>query len=1073
MESPGAEFLSGGGEMGERIRAFDWSQTPLGIPSSWPQSLKTAVGILLNSGYPMYLAWGPSFIQIYNDAYRPILGDTKHPAALGITTEETFSEIWGDIGPMFRNVIGEAKPSTFVDMMLPLNRYGFPEECYFVFSYSPVLLASGQAGGVFVTVLETTDRVLRERRQRVLKNIAGIHAQNTRDHIFRSAIDVISDHPEDVPFSAICTCGKKGDWSVVASKEPAAVPCSIILEELKRAGGYNAPATPLSLMAGVVCPSMPEPVTKIVCRPIVPPGASEAAGMFVYGLSPRLRWDTDYDSYLDMCALNLATVIADAEAFAVERKRAETLAEIDRAKTAFFSNVSHEFRTPLTLMLGPLEDTLADMSEAKENSKQRANLTTVHRNALRLLRLVNSLLDFSRIEAGRATAFFQPTQLVPFTRDLVSSFRSATEKAGLDLVIDAHELPQLVYVDRDMWENIILNLMSNAFKFTLTGSIRVEIRVTRDGQGVAVTVRDTGVGIAEHELPRLFERFHRIEGAAGRSIEGSGIGLALVQELVLLHGAEMIVESQVGHGTAFTITLPFGTAHLPADRVSSKSEPATLGHRYSGFVAEALRWLPANVMKDEPSYSGSEEPRDIQSPIEQRILVVDDNADMRDYLRHLLESQGYQVDLAHDGLAAFEMVERTAPHLVLSDLMMPRLDGFGLLSSLRNNEATKDLPFIALSARAGEASKVEGLKAGVDDYLVKPFSSRELFARVDSALKLARVRGEARDALKEEYRRLRRLFEQAPGFIATTSGPDHVFEFTNASYQRLVGEREVLGKTVESALPEIKSQGFIELLDAVYHTGKPFVGENVELRLQQSPEMPPQDIVVNFVYEAITDIDGSVLGIFIEGHDVTAQHKANQHLQLLVNELNHRVKNVLAIIQSISQQTFRGERDAPTEKRAFEGRLMALAAAHDLLTKENWETPTLESVAREVVRVHALDGTISISGPSVLLSSKTAVTLTMALHELCTNAVKYGALSVPEGSITLCWDVHPETESRLFLSWREYGGPKVSMPARRGFGSSLIERALASELRGTVRLNFNSDGLVCAIEAPLPAVEGG
>ncbi len=928
-----------------------------------------------------------------------------------------------------------------------------------------MLIENGSAGGVFVTVLETTDRILRERRQRVVKDIAAIHAQGSREKIFGSAVEALAASPGDAPFSAVCGRSEGGEWTVIARSAPPTLSDNTILATLEQVQADSAPSSPVALLEHTVCAPWPESVTKIACRPILPPGAAEPAGIMVFGVSPRLRWDDEYSAFFDTCASSLATVIADAEAFDVERKRAEALAAIDRAKTAFFSNVSHEFRTPLTLMLGPLEEALEDATGDGCNERRRAQLETAHRNALRLQRLVNSLLDFSRIEAGRASVFFRPTELVQFTTDLVSSFRSATDKAGLDLVIDAQTLSKPVYIDHDMWENIVLNLVSNAFKFTLKGAIRVEIAPAREDRCVAVTVHDTGVGIPDHELPRLFERFHRVEGVTGRSIEGSGIGLALVQELVLAHGGDLTVRSDLGKGSAFTITLPFGKEHLPADRVSQSNEAPSIGHRYGGFVAEALRWLPGAAEKD---LGTDDAPRNNDGATDQRILVVDDNADMRDYLRHLLQGHGYRVDVAADGLDALAMIERAAPDLVLSDLMMPRLDGFGLLARLRDSESTRELPFIALSARAGQELKIEGLNAGADDYLIKPFASRELFARVGSAIELARVRRQAREALQDEYARLRRLFEKAPGFMATLRGPDHVFEFANPAYLRIIGERDIIGKPVAIALPEIVDQGFIELLDEVYRTGKPYVGENVHVQLQQEKGAPPREVVVNFVYEPLTDPDGTVIGVFLEGHDVTPQHNANQHLQLLVSELNHRVKNMLAIVQSLSQQTFRGERVTEVERKAFEGRLTALASAHDLLTRDNWESPTLSAVAREVFDAHARGHAISISGPPVRLNPKTAVTLAMALHELCTNAVKYGALSVAGGSVALRWEIEQEPEPRLTMTWRERGGPTVEPPSRRGFGSRLIERALATELRGIAQLDFRSDGLVCQINAPLP-----
>ena len=271
----------------------------------------------------------------------------------------------------------------------------------------------------------------------------------------------------------------------------------------------------------------------------------------------------------------------------IARQR-EELAQLDKLKTQFFANISHEFRTPLTLMMGPLEDALAAPADLSPENRERLELA--HRNALRQLKLVNTLLEFSRIEAGRIEASFEPTDLSTLTAELASVFRSAIERAGLTLVVDCPPLPEPVYVDRAMWEKVVLNLLSNAFKFTFDGEIEVSLRVV--GEAVRLTVRDTGTGIPADELPRLFERFHRVKNARGRSFEGSGIGLAFVKELVRLHGGEVSVESAVGSGSAFLVTVPLGSAHLPADRIEAPRSQTPTGAGPEAFVQEALRWLP-------------------------------------------------------------------------------------------------------------------------------------------------------------------------------------------------------------------------------------------------------------------------------------------------------------------------------------------------------------------------------------------------------------------------------------------------------------------------------------------------
>ena len=400
------------------------------------------------------------------------------------------------------------------------------------------------------------------------------------------------------------------------------------------------------------------------------------------------------------------------------------LGELDAAKTAFFSNISHEFRTPLTLILGPLEEALQDPGLA---SAERQRLELAHHNALRLLKLVNALLDFSRIEAGRMRASFVPTDIARRTRELVSAFDSAATKAGLRLSVDCPPLADEAWVDEDMWEKIVLNLVSNAFKFTFEGGI--DVRLVEDVGRFRLTVQDTGTGIPGHELPHVFERFHRVEGARSRSHEGTGIGLSLVRELVGLHGGDITVESIPSKGSTFTVTLPKGREHLPPEAVSEAGLAAREGVRSSAFLGEVQHWLPEAVAAA----------AQVSEPSQGRVLLVDDNPDMRSYVAELLRPY-YRVEQALDGQDGLEQALRHPPDLVLSDVMMPRLDGFGLLRGLRADPRTRSVPVILLSARAGEESSIEGLDAGADDYLAKPFAARELLARVRTHVELARTR---------------------------------------------------------------------------------------------------------------------------------------------------------------------------------------------------------------------------------------------------------------------------------------------------------------------------------------------
>jgi signal transduction histidine kinase len=475
------------------------------------------------------------------------------------------------------------------------------------------------------------------------------------------------------------------------------------------------------------------------------------------GINPFRPFSENYLGFVVLIASQIASGLASARAYEAERQRAEALAEIDQAKTAFFSNVSHEFRTPLTLMLGPLEEEIAERVDLAER------LRMVHRNGLRLLRMVNTLLDFSSIEAGRVRAAFRPTDLAEYTAELASNFRSACERAGLTLTVDCPPLPHSIYVDADMWERVVLNLLSNAFKYTLSGGIRVSVYAADDGHA-ELLVSDTGVGIPAHELPRIFDRFHRIEGQIGRTMEGTGIGLALVNELVSLHGGKIGVQSEPGQGTSVRVAVPFGYEHLPVEHVSqARGRTMPEGVATASFVAEAMRWLPqgdqdagidTGILDATSALVGTRDEQQIDAR-RSSILLADDNADMRDYVKRLLGAQ-YEVSTAEDGEVALEIIQQNRPDLVLSDIMMPRLDGYGLLAAIRAQPRLSDLPVILLSARAGDEARVEGLDAGADDYLVKPFAARELLARVRSNLDLARIRREAADQLRSMNESLER-----------------------------------------------------------------------------------------------------------------------------------------------------------------------------------------------------------------------------------------------------------------------------------------------------------------------------
>ena len=753
------QIFAGNGEMAGLMRATDWSKTPLGPIEAWPQSLRIAVSICLGSRHPIVLWWGPERWMFYNDGYRPMLGE-RHPQFLGRPGQECWAEIWEIIGPMMEQVIETGEATWSENLFLLMRRFGYLEETYYTFSYSPIRDEKGRPSGIFNACTESTGRVLGDRRMKTLRQMA-IEAR-TVNEAARLCAEILGRNPRDIPFALVYLLDPQGKHIHLAAQAglergTPASPNTVAIEEtddagwpLARVAGRGQAEVVEDLARRFDClPKEPwdEPAHQAMLLPIARAGWHQPAGVLVLGISPRRAFDDDYRGFFDLVADHVATAISNARAHEEERERAEKLAELDRLKTAFFSNVSHEFRTPLTLILGPLEDALGDPTK----SLQGQSLEAVHRSALRLLRLVNNLLDFSRVEAGRLQSRFEPTDLPVLTAGLAGSFQSLIESAGLKLRVDCPPLPEPVYVDRSQWEKVVLNLISNAFKFTFEGEIAVRLHAV-DGH-IELSVKDTGTGIPAEELPKVFDRFHRVEGAQGRSFEGTGIGLALVQELVKQHGGSVRVESVVGLGSTFVVAIPRGRDHLPKDRVSSGSGLAAEVTGPAPFLLEATQWgiggsvTPTNAgSAGDQAFVAAKAPS-IHTP-DARVLVADDNADMREYLIRLLASR-WTVEAVGDGQAALESALQRPPDLILSDVMMPRMDGIGLLRALRANVKTSTIPVVLLSARAGEEAMVSGLETGADDYLVKPFSARELLSRVATHLEMARLRRRATETAAE------------------------------------------------------------------------------------------------------------------------------------------------------------------------------------------------------------------------------------------------------------------------------------------------------------------------------------
>lgn len=1075
MPTPAPEdlplFLSAPGELGARIWAHDWENTPLGPISAWPHSLKTVINLMLNSPQPMWMGWGEQVTFLYNDAYIDVLSMAKHPWALGRPTVEVWSEIWDYCGPLVGRVFAGGESTMADDVRLFMRRGDFLEETFYAFSYSPVRDESGAVAGLFCANLDVTGRHLNARRLHTLSDLSTRTLQEKTVHgACAIALATIADNPDDVPFAQLYLAGDGGGEAArllhathadIADARALFAVDEVIASGVARLVALDPQAPPAGLPLGLA----QQPVREALVLPLLGGGPGAATGALVLGVSAARRLDADYRSFLELIATQAGNAIRQARAAEDERLRADMLAEVDQAKTQFFSNVSHEFRTPLTLLLGPANDALEDMA-APLPPAQRDRVLLMQRNALRLQKLVNTLLEFSRVQAGRAHARFAAVELAALTGDLASSFRSAIEGAGMRLQVECAPLPMQVYVDPAMWEKIVLNLLSNAFKFTFEGEITVRQRIV--GDQLRLVVADTGAGIPQDQLPHLFERFHRVEGARSRTHEGSGIGLALVHDLVHMHGGQISVDSELGSGTVFTVAIPLGCAHLPASKIdAAPAGPSPLSPAAEAYVTEAEGWTQQQAAREQADGAHG------------RLLVVDDNADMRDYLQRLLQGQ-WQVEVCNNGVEALAAIERHPPDLVLSDVMMPELDGFGLLAALRAHPATRDIPFMLLSARAGEEARLEGLQAGADDYLVKPFSARELAARVE----VLRLRQRMRVVEGQAARRMQAVFSQAPVGICILDGPEHVFEQANDYYQRLVGPRPLLGLTVREAFPELESQGIYELLDGVLASGQPYVGRSVPLRMRRAPDQAPSECWFDFVYQPLLDDAGRPRGVAVVAFEVTelasakkAAEAASRAKDEFLAMLGHELRNPLApIVTALQLMRMRGGDFAVKERAVIERQTHHLVALVDDLLDVSRVAEGKIQLSRQVVEMadviaraietasplieqkrHALAVDVPPSGLRVLADPGRCA---QVVANLLTNAAKY-----------------TEPGGRLALSARRDGDQVLVAVRDNGIGiapdmmDAVFERF--TQARQALSRSQGGLGLGLAIARSMMALHGG
>jgi signal transduction histidine kinase/CheY-like chemotaxis protein len=828
---------------------LDWTKTALGPVSQWPQSLRTSVGLCLSSTFPILIAWGPELIQIYNDSYRPICG-AKHPGSMG----QNFKICWETALPVVGDAFdrGLGGEGTYIkDQQMLLDRHGYIEEAFMTFSFAPIRDESGQVVGIFHPITETTDQILSARRTQVLRDLAVQTANaKTMDEIYETLTPIHNSFAYDVPFLQIYELDENAEYALLRSS--AGISGGFSDFDKIRINEDNGSPWPFRIGEESMWPvqidqlserlgnfksgPFEEPPQTALIFPVAIAGHQKPFGFLVVGVSSARSLDQAYRNFFELFANTISTAFSNVDAYLQQQNRAKQLAEIDRAKTAFFSNVSHEFRTPLTLILGPLQQ-LADHPELG-GTLSAVNRESMYRNAQRLLKLVNNLLDFSRMEAGRVKASYQNVWLGSLTADLASNFRSVIESAGMQLLVDITEPDTEVYVDPDMWEKIVLNLLSNAFKYTLRGSITVQVK--EEGDFVILNVTDTGIGIPESELPHMFERFHRVENALGRTHEGTGIGLSLISELVNLHHGQISVTSVFGKGSTFSVRIPMGKNHLDSSEVTEVVKIPKGTSLRETFIREAMSLLGHTDLQEEAMRDdGLFEPV-LGKSENGHVLIVDDNADMRAYMARLL-SPYFSIDVAVNGQDALDKVLQHTPDAIVSDVMMPVMDGQQFLQKLRSMPGAR-IPVVLLSARAGEESRLEGLSWGADDYLVKPFSAKELVSKVNALVKIGNL-------TRKTESELRNIFFQAPVAIGIFRGTLQVIEVANKMMLRYWGKtsEEVIGMPFAQVFKESRKDGFDVIAREVFQTGQRRMLQNWPLDIVRHGK--PAKLYISLVME--------------------------------------------------------------------------------------------------------------------------------------------------------------------------------------------------------------------------------
>jgi adenylate cyclase len=558
------------------------------------------------------------------------------------------------------------------------------------------------------------------------------------------------------------------------------------------------------------------------------------------------QWEKAEVELAQAVAAQAAIAVQQSRLYQTTRQQAEKLIELDRQKTEFFQNVSHEFRTPLTLTIGPLESAV----EQQQGLSYDQSVIAL-RNSRRLLRLVNQLLDLQRLDAGRMQPHFRPCDLLRFIEQVVDSFRPYCTKKQIALLTNL-EACSAVYLDLEKFDKVLYNLLSNAIKFTQAGG-KIEVSLQAAPSHCLIQIRDTGIGIRADQIPYLFERFRQADGSASRSYEGSGLGLALVKELVELHGGNVSVQSIYGEGTTFSILLPTGKAHLPTAQVNEL--PAELESSRATVELAAIETElhgQTEVLTELPlpeSLVPAEVNSTAHSPA--TILVVDDNADMRSYVTSVLQRAGHEVWTARHGEEGFKVAQAQQPHLIVTDLMMPRVSGLEMIRMIRQHPILQGTPIVLLTAKADEDTRIEGTEMGADAYLAKPFNDRELLAEVRNLLalkanerRIAELNTYLTESVLQRFLPPALVQKAAKGELALDLRPEP--RVITVLFSDIVGFTELSNTLRARRVAELLNEYLSEMTRAVFDNGgtvDKFVGDAILAIFGAPEEISPNEQV--------------------------------------------------------------------------------------------------------------------------------------------------------------------------------------------------------------------------------------